>query len=343
MSQKNIIAKIENNTIGNVYRVLYRKSPSRYRRFCSDSFRYADIKVPEEIYYGFLLLYGIILGVCSYFIVSVTNMTTLPFNILISIGFFIVFEIALHYIIVMIGDKRAMVTEEILPDALKLMASNIRSGLTPDKALMLSARPEFGPLEIQIRKAARKSFSGASIKESLETIPENIDSEVLRRTIKLISDGISKGGDFSNLLDAIAEDISRTRILKKEVQAQVMMYSIFIFFASAIAAPVLYSISSQLVIIMSGFSDKLDLTGVPKTGVINLNIGTFKISTEFLSRYSIISLVVTSIFGGLLLGILKGGSEKDGLKNIPAVLIVSLSVYFISRIIIAKLFASIVV
>jgi flagellar protein FlaJ len=256
------------------------------------------------------------------------------------LGVFIVFEITAHYVIVLIGDKWARITEEILPDALKLMASNIRSGLTPDKALMLSARSEFGPLEVQIRKAAKMSLSGISLKESLEVIPRNINSDILRRTIKLISEGISKGGDFSRLLDSIADDISRIRILQKEVRAQVMMYSIFIFFAATMAAPVLYSVSGHLVGIMADFTEEIGIEEIPKTKIMTLELGDFNISKEFLKTYSLTSLVLTSIFGAFLMAILKGGSEKDGLKYIPLFLLVSMGVYFLSRMIIGKLFAS---
>ena len=341
MRENKLVDKIENKIIGNIYRFIYGKTPKNYKIFCQNYFKYADIAMPEEIYFGFLILYGIVLGIITFFLVNITGIF-IPFKILlISTGVFIIFEITFHYIIVLIAEKRAKITEEISPDALKLMASNMRSGLTPDKALMLSARPEFGPLEVQIRKAAKKSLSGSTIQDALKVIPENINSKVLKRTIKLISDGISKGGDLSNLLDSIAEDISRTRILKKEVKAQVMMYSIFIFFAAAIAGPILYSISSYLVGIMSGFGEEIDIANIPKTGVINLNIGSFNISQDFLTTYSIVSLVITSIFGGILMGILKGGTEKDGIKYIPVVLLVSLGVYFISKIIIGGLFSSI--
>jgi flagellar protein FlaJ len=335
-----LLEKIEHNVAGKLYRVIYNKAPKSYREFCENSFLYADIDIPEEIYFGFVVLYGVVLGVCGFFLSGVFPSISSLIAVLIGLGVFIVFEITAHYVIVLIGDKRARITEEILPDALKLMASNIRSGLTPDKALMLSARSEFGPLEVQIRKAAKMSLSGISLKESLEVIPRNINSDILRRTIKLISEGISKGGDFSRLLDSIADDISRIRILQKEVRAQVMMYSIFIFFAATMAAPVLYSVSGHLVGIMADFTEEIGIEEIPKTKIMTLELGDFNISKEFLKTYSLTSLVLTSIFGAFLMAILKGGSEKDGLKYIPLFLLVSMGVYFLSRMIIGKLFAS---
>ena len=128
MSEKGLLNKIEYNVVGKVYRAVYRKTPKSYRNFCSDSFKYADITIPEEFYFGFLLIYGLVLSLCLFFIIDVSHIFTRLMTLLISIGSVIVFEIIAHYLIVMIGEKRAKVTEEILPDALKLMASNIRSG-----------------------------------------------------------------------------------------------------------------------------------------------------------------------------------------------------------------------
>ena len=342
MKKSKILEQIENNVIGNTYRFVYGLTPKKYREFCENQFRYADIDIPEGIYFGFLLIYGIILGLITLLFVNLTQLGLL-LKIIAPLGVFFVFEVIFHYVIVMVGDKRAKITEEILPDALKLMSSNIRSGLTPDKALMLSARPEFGPLEVQIRKAAKKSLSGESIEESLKIIPKNINSPVLERTVKLIIDGISRGGDLSELLDGLADDISRSRILKREIKAQVMMYSIFIFFASAIGAPILFSVSGYLVSIMAGFGDKVDMSQIPSTGALKLNIGGLKISQGFLNTYSIVSIIVTSIFGGILMGILRGGTEKDGIKYIPVILIIGLVVYFISKAIIGTLFTSITI
>ncbi|MEM5792966.1 MAG: type II secretion system F family protein [Candidatus Aenigmatarchaeota archaeon] len=329
------IERIETKFIGNVYRFVFGRMPKFYRKFCSDYFRYADIQISPEIYFGFLIIYGIIIGIITFVFLNLTKLTSIN-KIIIPFGVFVFFEITFHYSIVMIADKRSKTAEEVLPDALKLMSSNIRSGLTTDKALMLSARPEFGPLEVQIRKAAKKSLSGVSIQESLEVISENINSNVLRKTVDLIKESISKGGNLSSLLDGIADDISRVRLLKKEIRAQVMMYSIFIFFASAIAAPILYSISSHLVGMMGNISENIG--EVPSYGsFIKIDISKSNIGKNFLIKYSLISLAVTSIFSAMLIGVLSGGNEKDGIKYIPLILIISIVLYFISTIIVGKL------
>ncbi|MCK5493471.1 MAG: hypothetical protein KAJ14_10215, partial [Candidatus Omnitrophica bacterium] len=45
--------------------------------------------------------------------------------------------------------------EGIFPDFLQLVASNLRAGMTVDRAMLLSSRPEFAPLDEEIFRAGK--------------------------------------------------------------------------------------------------------------------------------------------------------------------------------------------
>ena len=47
--------------------------------------------------------------------------------------------------------------------------------------------------------------------------------------------------------------------------------------------------------------------------------------------YSVLALSVNSIFGGILIGVVQEGTAKGGLKYIPMLLLVSISIYFATR------------
>jgi MFS-type transporter involved in bile tolerance (Atg22 family) len=59
--------------------------------------------------------------------------------------------------------------------------------------------------------------------------------------------------------------------------------------------------------------------------------------------YSILSLTVTSIFGGILIGLIQEGEEKAGLRYIPLLLLFSLSIFFLARFFVTRVFTSITV
>jgi archaellum biogenesis protein FlaJ (TadC family) len=259
-------------------------------------------------------------------------------SLIAALSLFLVFEGFMHGILILVADSRANFADEILPDVLSLFSSNIRSGLTPDKALMLTARPEFGPLEEEIKRAAKKTLSGESIEDAIKIMPERINSKTLERTVMLLSEGMSKGGSLQNLLDSLANDIRESRLIKKEISAQVMIYAIFIFFAVGIGAPILLATSNHLIETMSTISSGINIDKVAVPTQIPIKIQKIQIDKTFLLRYSLASIIVTSIFGGMLIGLIKDGSERAGLKYIPILLLLSIGIFFLSKFLILKVF-----
>jgi hypothetical protein len=316
-------------------------TPKGYRSWIKRMLICADFRILPENYVGFSIIYGILLFLA---ILTTSIIVHLSFLISILIAFFVstVFEAFMHAVPVVIADNRAKFTDEILPDALNLISSNVRSGLTPDQAFLLSARPEFGPLQVQIRKSAKLTLSGVSIDDAIQTIPENIYSKTLKRTIDLLVEGITKGGSLANLLDGLANDIRQTRILRKEVEAFVMMYAIFIFFAAGIGAPLLYGISSYLVETMQKLGTAVPVQQTFTGSSKFMTFQAIKINEDFMRMYMLASLGVTSVFGGLLIGLIQEGSEKAGLKYIPILALMSVSIYFLSRFIVITAFGKII-
>ncbi|MEM5799511.1 MAG: type II secretion system F family protein [Candidatus Aenigmatarchaeota archaeon] len=317
-----------------IYRYLYRLMPKFYSEWVKSYLKYANFSIPEEKFVGFTILYGFMLLISFYILFWLLNI-----SYIFALAIFVVFEIFMHITLVLVADSRANFADEILPDVLSLFSSNIRSGLTPDKALMLTARPEFGPLEEQIKRAAKKTLSGESIEDAIKVIPERINSKILERTVKLLSEGMAKGGSLQNLLDSLANDIRESKLIKKEISAQVMVYAIFIFFAVGIGAPVLLATSNHLIETMSAISSNIKLDKVSMPTQIPVKIQNINIDTSFLLKYSLSSLVITSIFGGLLVGLIKDGTEKAGIKYIPILLILSIGIFFLAKLMIFKFFA----
>ncbi|MCS7123461.1 MAG: type II secretion system F family protein, partial [Candidatus Aenigmarchaeota archaeon] len=237
----------------------------------------------------------------------------------------------------LIADKKARFSEEVLPDLLQLMASNIRAGLTPDKALALSARPEFGILEKEIRNVASKSIAGKPFEEALLELTKKIKSRLIERTVNLIIEGIKKGGEIAKLLEQTANDIRDLKTMKKEISSQVGMYVIFIFIATGIVSPMLFSFSTHLIDTLQTISKEVKIEG----GVTAfaqfkfLRFGTATISVDFVKIYALSTSLITSFFSSLIIGLLKEGREKAGIKYIPILAILNVSIFFTSQYVIS--------
>lgn len=250
----------------------------------------------------------------------------------------IVVEAVIHISLVSLSNKRAAIAEEMLPDALRLISSNLRAGVIPEKAFIESARSEFGPLSEQIKEAGRAMMLGEPMNTAFNKIPEKIDSRLLRKTVSLISEGITKGGNLAHLLEGLAEDIKSSLMLRKDIAAQVMSYGMFIFLALGIGAPLLYASALFLMETLIGLGQIIPVEAMQHSA-INLNLSSVNLTGEFLLNYSLLLMSLSAVFGGLLMGLIMSGKEFEGLKYIPILLLLDFGIFYVIKYVILASFA----
>jgi Flp pilus assembly protein TadB len=255
-------------------------------------------------------------------------------------AFFIVFGM-FNVALPLAVDRRRRFVDEILPDALQLLSANIRAGYIPSRALILSARKEFGPLADAIRTAGKEIMSGKSMEEGLREVPKSIKSKDLKRTIDLIIQGIRGGGQIVALLEENATDIRRRQAIAKEIKANTMMYAIFIAFAGCIGAPGLYALSGYLTDTITKLSPEAPVSGSTVFSSASfISFGGVSISPDFLFQFSIAAILITTFFGGLILGLISSGRERDGLKFAPILALIALLVFFGASFAVSTLFST---
>jgi flagellar protein FlaJ len=317
---------------------IYRKTrwiySTRYINWLEKNLQYSGLEIGVGKFVALSSLYSIAISLLLFSFLFLMGQSILS---LLSFLLIPVLPLAFDLLIVMIGDKRCNFAESVLPDALQLMAANIRSGLTPDKALLFSAQPEFGMLEKEIKFAASKAVAGEPIEDALISLGNRIKSRIINRTFNLIVEGMKKGGEMASLLEQTSEDIRDLKLLKREIAAQVGMYAIFIFIAVGFAAPLLFAFSSYLVETMSTIGSKLNIGESSNYAVIgSIKLGVVKISPQFLINYSLLTLTIASIFGSMVIGLLQDGKEKAGIKYIPLILLLNMTIFFLARFVLSR-------
>ena len=105
--------------------------------------------------------------------------------------------------------------EEVFPDFIELMASNLRAGMTVDRALLVSSRKEFSPLDVEILKLGKDILTGKEITSALKAMGERIKSEKIKKTIDLINSGMKAGGNLSILLEETAVNMREKMFMEK--------------------------------------------------------------------------------------------------------------------------------
>ena len=159
----------------------------------------------------------------------------------------------------------------------------------------------------------------------------------------MIVDGFRSGGEIATLLEETAHDIRAMEILRKEIRANVMMYMIFIFMAAAVIGPILYAVSIHLVTMVADLSAAID---VPEEfvaslpfGIINVG-GMSSIPATFLQYFAVTCLMITIFFGGMIIGLIETGKEKNGFKYIPILLASAMGLFFAARFLLETFFSN---
>ncbi len=314
-----------------MYQHIARILPGRIARSYYELLRYNDVRLDHDRFIGFVILFGLGGAFAIAFDAMVLFSLSFWMSFLIFLASYFLVEAIVYIWLSLSADAKGRFAESVLPDALRMMAMNVRAGMTTDRAMLLAARPEFGVLERELSKAGKQVLAGKEIKYALLEIPKRIKSETTERTIRLIVEGIESGGELSDLLEQTADDIQSSRLIQGEIQANVMMYAIFIFMAAGIGAPLLFGISTYLVEILGRQFANFPISetlGDTLGGNIKIAQGSVNVSPAFLVQFSVISLVVTSVFAGLMMGIIRKGSSKEGIRYIPMLLFISLAVFF---------------
>lgn len=253
------------------------------------------------------------------------------FGVIILGGFSIVVKRKLNYY------TRIKKMENAFPDFISLMASNLRAGMTIDRALLLSSRKEFAPLDQEILQVGKDILTAKEISVALNDMAVRINSEEITKTVQLIISGIRSGGNLSVLLEQTANNMRERIFVKKRASSNVLMYVIFIFFAVAVGAPLLFGLSTVLVEIMTNIFSGVDV----ETVNVNLpfTLSEISVSTTFVFYFSIIFIIMSAVMASLILGLVSSGKERDGLKYTVFLIISAIVVFLTSRSLLLRYFA----
>ena len=240
----------------------------------------------------------------------------------------IIFILLVYFYVDLLIFKRTKKMEEMLPDFLQAVSSNLKGGMSFESALLSAIKPRFSILANEMAEVSKKVMTGHNIGQALSELGRKYDSPMLRRTIDLMITELESGGEISELIDRIVEDIKDIKVLKEDISASAVAYTIFISAIVIVIAPLLFALSFNLLIIILSFITKLSVAA-GSSGALPLSINEVSVKPDDFRYFSIGALSVISFFSSLIVSIVEKGNIKSGLKYIPIFLFGSLTFYFI--------------
>ena len=307
---------------------------------------YAGIDEAPEIWIGSKILLAVTIGFFATFIPLIISVsmdmdlgfgTMDNFNVPFLIGFMIISGILFFatvlvltylHIYFLIHDRTKRV-EAILPDFLLMISAHMHAGLTPFAAFQSAARPEFGPLEVEVKRIAARAMGSTTFTEALHELTADIDSPVLRRTMGFFENGLKSGGKLASLLETAASEIRELEDLRQQSIVESQTYTVFLAFILVGGLPVLLAISTEFLLIFAHMQENLSTEALENAG--SMLVPELNIEPEFVDQMAAVIIVGTAMFVSMFIGVIGDGKMLIGLKFWPPLAMMSYFVYFMVK------------
>ncbi|MGC8586839.1 MAG: type II secretion system F family protein [Candidatus Micrarchaeia archaeon] len=313
-------------------------------RMLSNELDLAGFKISVEKFLRIAILGGIAVLIAVSYTLFLAFKINAGISAIAGIVGLAVFEIALYAILEFSIGRRKTFVESILPDYLQITAANVRSGISLDKAMLLAARPEFKYFSDDVRLVNKELYGGETLQNTLQLLANKYRSLQLKHTIRMITEAIQYGGGMTDLLNQVAKDTRNQQMVQKEVSGQLFMYTIFIAFAALVGAPVMYALTSQMMgvtnTVWSGILQQ-NPGGLPTAGLSFLRPSPPKITTQQYHIFALTAILLITGFGAFIVSAISTGSIVNGIKYLPAFLIIGFAVFFLTSMAIGGIFSSI--
>ena len=165
---------------------------------------------------------------------------------LIAILVFIFVSVAGLFYPVTLASDRAAKIDRSLPFALRQLSTQVKAGVSFYKALLSLAHSKYGVLSDEFRMVLRDMDSGLSTQDALNRLYARTRSKGLRKAIMQIIRAMRTGGNLSQVISDIADDVSfETRMKIRDFTEQLNFINI-IYIMVSVVAPVSLSIMSAV-------------------------------------------------------------------------------------------------
>lgn len=195
--------------------------------------------------------------------------------------------------------KKTQEIEKHFPNFLRDITANIKTGMTLTQAIQSTKRNDYHILNPYVDDMIAKIDWGISFERVLQNFSDAVNSPIIRRTVKTITETHKSGGKIGDVLESVANSVQEVEKIKKERSSRIysqMMNGYIIFF---VFLGVMWLLSSFL---------------VPAFQSSEMGAGTENIAATFDVLFLRL-IVIQGLFAGLSIGQMAEGSIVAGFKH----------------------------
>jgi flagellar protein FlaJ len=218
--------------------------------------QYLAISVAGAVLAGF---FGLLLGIALWLLLKITPLIIIVPAILL----FIFVLLVILLIPKSAAQRRGDALSAELPFALRHMATELKAGIGLYRTLQAVATSDYGVLSQEFSRTISEIEEGTDTKDALRHFALRTQSKNMRSALLHIIRAIKTGGNLSDTMGKVAEDVSFELRMKVRDFAEKMNFFGVIFIFGAIVAPVFIAVLGSIVNAPLGLSlGSLPLTPV---------------------------------------------------------------------------------
>jgi flagellar protein FlaJ len=162
-----------------------------------------------------------------------------------------------------------------LPFALRHIATQLSAGIGLYKTLQTIARSDYGALSEEFTRVITEIEEGVDTKDALQHLAHRTQSKALKSAVLHMIRALKTGGNLSELMNEIAEDVAFELRMKMRDFSEKMNFFGVIFIFMAIVLPVFVAILAAVRATPTLTAASAALAGMPldKTGVAVIYLG----------------------------------------------------------------------
>ncbi|MDY0387705.1 MAG: type II secretion system F family protein [Methanolobus sp.] len=217
--------------------------------------------------------------------------------------------------------RRKKKLENGFPDFLKKLASTNETGMTLRDSIRLMAKSDTDSLSREIKKIWHDIFWGIEVNDGLIRFANRLRTQVVTRSISLITKANQSSGDIGEVLLVAARDASSEQEMKRERTMSMMIYIVIIYISFMVFVGVIYVISTTFLTEMAEAGQQMAASGSDAGGFL----GNFDL--EYYTRLFKHASILQGLSSGLMAGAMGEGSVLSGLKHSVIMMAIGYSIF----------------
>ncbi len=210
--------------------------------------------------------------------------------------------------------------ERQFPNFLRDVVEGTRAGMSLPQAIQNTRNNNYSALTPHVKKMGAKLEWGIPFEKVMEDFSKATNSRIIKRSISTIIQTYRAGGNVSEVLETIGDNLKEIRRLRKERESQI--------YGELVTGYVVYFVFLLVLVVLVRYL-------LPSLTFSGLDTGVGPLQTQQLSADELVNqyrpifqwlVIVQSIFSGLVIGRLSEGEFKAGVKHVTILIAVGYTV-----------------